>query len=296
VPRLISAFGQEWHGFKIKKPYATVYFALERADLVQKRIWAECQRDGFNDVPVAVCPGLINIMDPKCVNAMVGTILAAEDKFGIEVAPAIIDTFGKAIACGGGDENLARDQNIAWGHLRRVHEAMARWRAIHIAAIGHTGKDESRGARGSNAADGDNNVSLQIKNEDAIKSVSIYKANDLPEGPLLRFKMAPYDTGLKDDNGDAVAVWIADRETIQAVPTVIGPNLTKNQHTLFSILYRAGIVGLSTEEWNNKAREIGIGVKRNADLYDVRDQLRSKKLVRESAGRWFVDHKSEDPK
>jgi hypothetical protein len=61
-------------------------------------------------------------------------------------------------------------------------------------------------------------------------------------------------------------------------------------------LYRAGIVGLSTEEWNNKAREIGIGVKRNADLYDVRDQLRSKKLVRESAGRWFVDHKSEDPK
>ena len=107
MPRLISAFGQEWHGFKIKKPYATVYFALERADLVQKRIWAECQRDGFNDVPVAVCPGLINIMDPKCVNAMVGTIPAAEDKFGIEVAPAIIDTFGKAIACGGGDENLA---------------------------------------------------------------------------------------------------------------------------------------------------------------------------------------------
>jgi len=224
----------------------------------------------------------------------VGTILSAEDKFGIEVAPAIIDTFGKAIACGGGDENLARDQNAAWGNLRRVHEAMARWHTIHIAAIGHTGKDESRGARGSNAADGDNDVSLQIKNEDTIKSVAIYKANELPEGPLMHFKMAPHDTGLTDDEGDPVKVWIVGRETIEAAPDV-GVKLTKNQQTLFSILYSAGRAGLSTEEWNDEAREAGLGMKRSADLYDVRDQLKGKNLVRESAGRWFVDHESHDP-
>jgi hypothetical protein len=213
----------------------------------------------------------------------------------MEVGLTSIDTFSKALAAGNGDENLARDQNIAWGHMRRVHEVMARWHSIHINAVGHTGKDESRGARGSNAATGDNDVLLQIKTEGLIKSVSIEKANELPEGPFMRFKMEPYNTGQKDEDGNAAEVWITSGETINAAP-VIGVRLTPNQQTLFSILHGAGRAGLSTEEWNNGARDIGLGVKRPADLYDVRDQLKSKKLVRESAGRWFVDHKSEDPK
>src|SRR5947208_886318 len=29
--------GMDWRGFKVRKPMATVYFALERADLVKKR-------------------------------------------------------------------------------------------------------------------------------------------------------------------------------------------------------------------------------------------------------------------
>jgi hypothetical protein len=198
----------DWHGFKIKQKSATVYFALERGALVQKRIWAECEREGFGTVPIAVAPGMLNVLDPRCVEAIVGTILRAEDDLGVEVGFMGLDTFGKAIAAGGGDENSARDQNVAWGHLRMVHEAMARWHGIHIAAIGHTGKDESRGARGSNAADGDNDVSLQIKNETHTKSVAIYKANELPTGPLLQFRMEPQNTGQVDDDGDPVDIWI----------------------------------------------------------------------------------------
>jgi hypothetical protein len=135
---------------------------------------------------------------------------------GSEVGLMVLDTFGKAIAAGGGDENSARDQNVAWGHLRLVHEAMARWHGIHIAAIGHTGKDESRGARGSNAADGDNDVSLQIKNETHTKSVAIYKANELATGPLMQFRMEPQGSGQVDDDGDPIDIWIV-------APDQLGP-------------------------------------------------------------------------
>jgi hypothetical protein len=239
--------GSDWRGFKIKERKAAVYFALERADLVQKRIWAECQRNQFGEVPVAVCPGIVNLMDRKCVDMIVGTILKAEDDFGLEVALAILDTFGKAIAAGGGDEDKARDQNPAWANLRRVHELLARWHTIHVAAIGHTGKDESRGPRGSNAADGDNDVSLQIKEIGDIKDVSVYKANELPEGPLLRFKMEPYDTGIRDEDGKPIEIWIPASEIIPAPTTSKKktPKLTSKQQNALDCLVQVAANGMS---------------------------------------------------
>jgi hypothetical protein len=194
-----------WYGFKIKQRLATVFFPFERADLIKKRIWAQCQRDGIDNMPIEVSDPLDDLMNDACVEQIIGTILAAEDKLGIEVGLGVFDTVNKGIARGGGDEDKAKDQNRAWGNLRRVHDGIARFHGVHLAGVGHTGKDESRGARGSNAQKGDNDVELQIRNG-AIKSVDIAKANELPEGPLMRFRMEPYDTGLQDDEGKPVEV------------------------------------------------------------------------------------------
>lgn len=84
---------------------------------------------------------MLDLMDPACVNVIVGTILRAEDDLGLPVEFISIDTVSKGIACGGGEENAAKDQNRAYGHLRNVHEAMARWHPLHIATVGHTGKE-----------------------------------------------------------------------------------------------------------------------------------------------------------
>jgi hypothetical protein len=236
---------------------------------------------------VTVSPGIINLLDPKCVNEIVGTMLAAEDKFGMEASLGIFDTLNKGISADGGDENQAKDQNRVWGHLRQVHELMQRYHSVHLMGVGHTGKDESRGSRGSNAGQGDNDVELQISKDGDIKAVAINKANELPEGPLMRFKMEPFDTGLKDQDGDAIEVWIPGSETIDAPKAEkAGPKLTKNQQTMYSILRDAGQGGLTAEQWNEKLREVDIGVKRKADIYDNRASLLSKHLVREFNGRW----------
>ena len=56
------------------------------------------------------------------------------------------------------------------------------------------------------------------------------------------------------------------------------------------MLHAAGSAGLTLEDWNNQAKDAGIGIKRKADLTDIRNALQSKGLVRSygDVGAWFM--------
>jgi len=84
---------------------------------------------------------------------------------------------------------------------------------IHIATVGHTAKDESRGERGSNAKQGDIDLEVQISGEATIKSAVVTKANDQPLGPLTSFQLEPFDFGL-DEDGDPFRTYIVAKEII----------------------------------------------------------------------------------
>ena len=58
---------------------------------------------------------------------------------------------------------------------------------IHIACVGHTGKDEGRGHRGSNANVGDMDLMVQITGDGAVKTATVVKINDGHEGPLTHY-------------------------------------------------------------------------------------------------------------
>jgi len=204
---------KDWRGHRIKEPGGVVYFAFERADLVKRRLHAYRLRDNLPpDLPIAVVGQIINLMDPHCVDLILPALKEAEQKFGQAVRISVFDTYNKGIAIGGGDEDKAKDQNRALGHLRRLQE---KYPGLHVMAIGHTGKDEGRGARGSNALPGDADVQNQISTAGDIKIVTTTKANDAPEGELLRFKLEPYVFGA-DEDGDPVSAHIVAAETIPA--------------------------------------------------------------------------------
>jgi hypothetical protein len=158
---------------------------------------------------------------------------------------------------------------------------------VHVALIGHTGKDESRGARGSNALLGDVDVMVTISGEE-IKSATVTKANDAPEGPLFSFRSKIHDFGT-DEDGDPITVNIVSAEQVSAQaarPT--DPRLSTNQRVMFRLLHEAGIAGLMAEEWSAKAHEVGITTKQR--LYELRMALKDKGMVREYSGRWFVSN------
>ncbi len=205
------ATGKDWRGFRTKGRSGVVIFALERADLLRRRLIAHRRRDHLPALPIAVVGQVIDLMNKSCVDFILSAIQQAEQHFGCEVGLVIIDTYPKGIAAGGGDESLAKDQNIVLANLRRVLDQVH----IHIAGIGHTGKDESKGERGSNARLADVDLLVHVSG-DAIKTAIVKKANDQPEDVLTSFRLEPFDFGL-DEDGDPFRTFILSDEIIADV-------------------------------------------------------------------------------
>ena len=206
------AGGADWRGHRTKDRAGVVYFALERADLVKRRLIAHKLRDDLPVLPIAVAGQVIDLMSKSCVDIIVAAIDRAEQHFGCDVGLGIFDTYSKAIAAGGGDESSAKDQNIALANVRRILDRKVN---IHIAGIGHTGKDESRGERGSNARLADVDLLTQITGE-AVKSAIVTKANDQPDGSLTSFRLEAFDFG-PDADGDPFRTYILAREIFTSV-------------------------------------------------------------------------------
>jgi len=276
----------DWRGHRAKEAVGVVVFALERGDLFKRRLDFYRQRDNLHGLPIAVVDVVIDLLNPACVGTIVATVREAERNFGCGAGLLVFDTYNKGIAAGGGDEDRAKDMNRAAANLRQVHSRLEN--NAHIALVGHTGKDESRGARGSNAHLGDVDVMTQISG-DTVKTAAVTKGNDQAERTLAVFKMEVVETG-RDEDGEAVTTSIVSADHVEAEPRTKREKMTPNQQTLFGMLHTAGAAGLMLEEWNSQARDAGIGTKRKADLNDIRAALLSKGLVREYNGRWTVRH------
>ena len=202
------ASGRDWRGHRTKAKCGVIFFALERADLQRRRLIAYKLRDNLPSLPIAVMGQVIDLMNQKCVDVILGAIRQTEQHFGCDVGLVIIDTYPKGIAAGGGDESQAKDQNIVLANLRRVLDRAH----IHIAGIGHTGKDESKGERGSNARLADVDLLVHISG-DAIKTATVKKANDQPEDALTSFRLEPFDFG-PDEDGDPFRTFILSQEIL----------------------------------------------------------------------------------
>jgi hypothetical protein len=277
------AAGMDWHGRRNKERCGVVYFALERADLVERRIRAHLTRLDIQSLPIAIVGSTIDLMNTNTVPRIVETIREAEACFDLPVGFVVFDTFAKLIAAGGGDENSAKDQGKVFANIQRIKDAVD----VHVALVGHTGKDTSKGWRGSNAGVGDADLIVEVSG-DIIKTVTVTKANDAPEGVLFSFKSEAHDFGT-DDDGDPITVNIVSaEEVVQVAPPSKKSELNANEKTMFRLLHDAGPSGLSTRDWNAKARAVGIGTKRKATLYDIVQSLKEKKLVREYQDVWHV--------
>ena len=290
------ALNQPWFGRRAPgNPVGVVYFALERADLVKRRLIAHRRKLGLAEshpLPIIVQSGMLDMMNPATVPLVVEAVQRAEIYFShlpeCHCAGLLIfDTFAKMIAAGGGDENSAKDQGRVFANLQRIKDELG---SPHVALIGHTGKDEARGARGSNALYGDVDVLVTIGG-DTVKTATVTKANDIPDGPLFSFASEIVEFGT-DHDGDPVTVNIVSASEVSA-QSALKPQeakLTETQEAMYRLLRDAGASGLSTEDWNAKGRGIGIGVSRKATLHNTKAQLRDKGLVREYAGIWKVNN------
>jgi len=86
---------------------------------------------------------------------------------------------------------------------------------VHIAGVGHTGKDESRGERGSNARKGDVDLEVTINGDTATRVATVTKANDQNLGPLTSYTTEKVTLGFDEDD-DEIYTYIVDPQNIPA--------------------------------------------------------------------------------
>ncbi len=271
------AADREWHGRQVK-PGAVLYVALERKKLVERRAIAFREKHGITDLPFAVLGGMYNLREPGAVVAIAAAAKQIEDIFGKPIVFLTIDTISRALC--GGDENSPKDMGAIVAATSRLQEDTK----AHISWTHHMPQDGAEKLRGHGALLGAMDTTIHVeKLSDDARTATVMKANDSEEGQRVTFALETVPIG---PDTTAPVVVAASAASHDAPPRQ--SKLSKNQQTMLSLLRAAIPDGLTTDDWNELAREHGIGAKRRADLVDIRLALESKGLIHQSSDRWHV--------
>lgn len=203
------ARGVPWCGKKVTQG-DVVYIAAEGAGGFKTRIAAYRTHHGISPgTPgVNILAAVPNLMTKQDVIDLGNAVLA----FG---KPALIvyDTLARGTA--GADENSAKDMGLAIANCRRLYEATG----AMILLVAHTGKDTSKGMRGSNAPLGAVDVEIEISRSNDNRTATVKKLKDGgPDGEAYGFKLVTVPVGM-DEDGDVISSCVVEHGAV-VVPKV----------------------------------------------------------------------------
>jgi hypothetical protein len=180
---LTIACGLEWHGRPTKQG-AVLYIAAEGVGGLGKRIkaWkAHNQVESIKDFHVL--PQAVKLLETLDLDKLTRTI----DHFGVEFSLIVIDTVARTLAATGSDENDATQAGLfveACGAIQR-HAGCA------VLAVHHSGKDASRGQRGSSAIQGGCDTVLALSGADGLVTLKVEKQKDAEGVPPTSYQLTP---------------------------------------------------------------------------------------------------------
>jgi hypothetical protein len=276
------ARGLRYHGRRVHQ-CPVIYVALEGQAGFPDRLEAYRQHYQMKDDDVPfhlVCTQLGLTKDADQ--------LIADIKMQIgDTNPGVIclDTLNRSL-----EGSESRDEDMA-AYLNAAEKIAMAFDCLVI-IVHHCGIDGTR-PRGHTSLSGAAVVQISVKRTaDKFRAVAtVEMAKDMAEGDEVHFKLEPVNIGTNADGDIVSSLVVLPTEPPEHNQNSRKP--TKNQQTMYRMVYDADPHGLTVEDWNERARAVGIGVKRRSDLLDNRNALKDMKMVRESGGRWKIDHKSE---
>ena len=209
------AQGLPWCGHRVTR-LPVGYVVAEGAAGFKGRVQAYRMQ---NDVP----PGALKVLAavPSLLNRQQVTELAQQVKAaGIKLL--VYDTLARGTA--GADENSAKDMGVAIAHCRLLHDATG----AMVVLIHHSGKDPTKGARGSNAVLGAVDVEIEVSREDTNRTATITKMKDGEDGQKFGFRLAVVQLGL-DEEGDPVTSCVLEHGEAVTTRKMVG---AKGPHEL----------------------------------------------------------------
>src|SRR5262249_35737851 len=153
-----------------------------------------------------------------------------------------------------------------------------------VVIVHHCGVETSR-PRGHTSLTGAADAQHSVKRHGNTSTLTVEFMKDGEEGAALSARIEIVELGLNKHGNPITSCVLVEAETVDVAKVV---KLRPNEQTMFSILHTAK--RLSTDEWNERAREAGIGLKRRADLYDIRTRLKDRGHVVQFGDEWSVKH------
>jgi RecA/RadA recombinase len=220
-----------WHGVNVagmgekECPGQVYYLALEGGSGFSNRICAmrnerpdifERVESAGDFVPWPVAIDLHGATDGEA-------IVQAINNTSEPTALIVIDTLARAM--GDGDENTAKDM----GQFIRNVDLIRAQTGAHVMVIHHSGKDASKGARGSGSLRGAIDTEIELTRSGSVVMAETKKQRDMPSGTVFAYSLRSVFIG-NDEDGDAVTSAIVEvAEPVKKVTRLKGQALIAMQ-------------------------------------------------------------------
>lgn len=138
------SLGMEWFGYKVMKPVPVIYVAVEGGNGIKRRVKAwRLKHNNIKPKNLLIDKGAIVPTNKQNIN----DFITHYQKRGFDDGVIIIDTLNASCRSSGLDENSTKDMGL----IVNAYETITKALNSSYIVIHHTGKDETKGMRGSSS-------------------------------------------------------------------------------------------------------------------------------------------------
>lgn len=235
------AAGKDWHDCRNKASDDAwwIFVSSEGGEPeAKKRMLGWAKENGIEPLRVRIWCGSFNWGVP--LGGEPERLVEWARSLGGPVAMVVVDTLNRNMA---GDENATADMTAFLDDCEKV------WRQLgcFMMLVHHTGKDESKGARGASALKGAVRVELKLeRNEGANGRIVVSKNNNGPDGAAWGYQLEGVDFGV-DMDGDPVRTMVVAKAGLPSPTNVGGPRAIAIRAILRDLI-RAKVGADATED------------------------------------------------
>jgi len=215
------ALGQDWRGRKVNQG-RVVYVAAEGAAGFRKRLhaYAEHYQINLEDVDLHVVSAAPSLLEREQMAKLADYVNSIGG-----CAHTVFDTVAQVTA--GGNENSGEDMGKALKNCQDYNRAVG----CSSSLIHHTGKDETRGARGWSGIRAAVDAELEVTRNDEARAMKVTKLKDGEEGADFGFKLAVIPLGI-DEDGEVIDSCVVEHNDASFNSVKRAKNLGPNEKAL----------------------------------------------------------------
>lgn len=223
--------GIAWRG-KYTRKGLVIYVAGEGANSVKNRVVAYRKTRPYvsGSSPFAILPTVVDFMAEECVEKLSVTIAEAVRKAGEPAALVVVDTLARAMP--GGEENATRDMGI----VVKAADAIRAATKACVMFVHHSGKDASKGARGSNSLRAATDTEILVEGTTGPRTVTITKQRDLDTGQKMVFELDVVEIGTDPRNETPITSCVVKHSDESVLPMIRPEVRGRAQKTMVAAL------------------------------------------------------------